>query len=92
MVMGGTQALSRSLFSLMIPKDRSAEFFGFYDVSEKFSGILGPAIFGVIAQFTGSSRLSMLALILFFISGMIVLKDVDLAGGIRAAAQADIQD
>jgi UMF1 family MFS transporter len=92
MVMGGTQALSRSLFGLMIPKDRSAEFFGFYDVSEKFSGILGPAIFGVIAQFTGSSRLSILALVLFFVSGMIVLKDVDLASGISAAAQADLQD
>jgi UMF1 family MFS transporter len=92
MVQGGTQALSRSLFGLMIPKDRSAEFFGFYDVSEKFSGILGPAVFGVVAQLTGSSRLSIMALILFFISGMIVLKDVDLAGGIRAAALDESPD
>jgi len=89
MVQGGTQALSRSLFGLMIPKNRSAEFFGFFDVSEKFSGILGPAMFGLIGQLTGSSRLSILALIVFFIGGMVLLKKVDISQGRIAAAQAE---
>ena len=91
-VQGGTQALSRSLFGLLVPKNRSAEFFGFYDVSEKFSGIIGPALFGVVGQLTGSSRLSILALIVFFIGGLLILKDVDLAAGIQAAAQAEKQE
>jgi UMF1 family MFS transporter len=89
MVQGGTQALSRSLFGLMVPKNRSAEFFGFYDVSEKFSGIIGPALFGLVAQLTGSSRLSILALVIFFVGGLFVLKDVDLAQGMKVAAQEE---
>ena len=48
MVQGGTQALSRSLFASLIPRDKSGEFFGFFGVAEKFAGIFGPAIFVVI--------------------------------------------
>ncbi len=72
-VQGGTQALSRSLFGSMIPMSRSAEFFSFYDVSSKFAGILGPGIFALVTQLTGSSRLSVVALIVFFIGGGIFL-------------------
>lgn len=68
-VQGGTQALSRSLYSKLIPLEKSAEFFGFYDVSQKFSGILGPAIFGFISQLTGNSRLSIISLVFFFLAG-----------------------
>lgn len=75
-VQGGTQALSRSLFGSMIPKSRSAEFFSFYDVSSKFAGILGPSVFALVGQLTGSSRLSVVALVIFFISGAIVLFSV----------------
>lgn len=84
-VQGGTQALSRSMFGSMSPKSKSAEFFGFYNVSSKFAGILGPLLFGIVAQLTGTSRLSILAIIVFFISGGIILSTVDHAKGIEAA-------
>ncbi len=89
MVQGGTQALSRSLFAQMTPKNKSAEFFGFFDVSQKFSGIIGPAIFGLIGQATGSSRISIFALVVFFIGGMYLLEKVRLPEGIAAAKQAE---
>ncbi len=85
MVQGGTQALSRSLYSQMAPKARSAEFFGFYDVSSKFSGIVGPLLFGLVSQIAGQSRLSIVALIVFFIGGIILLTRVDEVEGIRVA-------
>jgi len=89
MVQGGTQALSRSLFAQMTPKSKSAEFFGFFDVSQKFSGIVGPALFGIIGQMTGSSRISIFALIIFFIGGMYLLEKVRLPEGIATAKAAD---
>ncbi len=85
MVQGGTQALSRSLFGLMAPKARSAEFFGFYDISSKFAGILGPMLFAVVGQLMGSSRMSIVALIVFFIGGIFLLSRVDEAAGIQVA-------
>mgnify|MGYP000567452919 CR=1 FL=1 len=87
MVQGGTQALSRSLFGLMAPKARSAEFFGFYDISSKFAGIAGPALFALVGQLTGSSRLSIIALIVFFIGGILMLTRVDEKEGIRVAEE-----
>jgi len=90
MVQGGTQALSRSLFALMTPKSKSAEFFGFFDISQKFSGIVGPAIFGLIGQLAGSSRPSIFALIIFFIGGMYLLEKVRLPEGIAEAKSAEI--
>ena len=72
-VQGGAQALSRSMYSSMLPKEKSAEFFGFYDVSSKFAGIIGPAVFGIVGQITGSSRYGILALILFFAAGGLLL-------------------
>ena len=85
MVQGGTQALSRSLFGVMAPKARSAEFFGFYDISSKFAGIAGPALFAIVGQMMGSSRLSIVALIIFFIGGIVLLTRVDEVEGIRVA-------
>ncbi|HEX7371377.1 MAG TPA: MFS transporter, partial [Thermodesulfobacteriota bacterium] len=86
-VQGGTQALSRSLFGTMVPKSRSAEFFSFYDVSSKFAGIIGPFVFGIVGQMTGSSRLSVVALVIFFIGGAIILSTVNEKEG-RAKALA----
>jgi UMF1 family MFS transporter len=86
MVQGGTQALSRSLFGVMAPKAKSAEFFGFYDVSAKFAGILGPALFAVVGQLAGSSRLSIISLIVFFVAGGWLLTRVDEQAGMRVAA------
>lgn len=76
MVQGGTQALSRSFFARMIPKGDTAKFFSFYDVTAKFSGIVGPSLFGLIGQLTGSSRYGIIALIIFFIGGGIILLSV----------------
>ncbi|HIC89416.1 MAG TPA: MFS transporter [Anaerolineae bacterium] len=85
MVQGGTQALSRSLYGAMVPKSRSAEFFGFYNVSSKFAGIVGPFVFALVGQLTGSSRLSIVTLIFFFIAGSLLLTLVDEKEGIRIA-------
>ncbi len=87
MVQGGTQALSRSLFGVMAPKARSAEFFGFYDISSKFAGIVGPFLFGIVGQLMGSSRLSIVALIIFFLGGIVLLSRVDEVEGMRVAAE-----
>ena len=76
LVQGGTQALSRSFFGTLIPKSRSAEFFSFYDVSSKFAGIVGPFVFGLVGQMTGSSRLSIVSLVVFFVCGGLILLTV----------------
>ncbi len=91
MVQGGTQALSRSLFGLLAPKARSAEFYGFYDVSSKFSGIAGPLLFAVVGQIMGSSRLSIVAVIVFFLGGIALLSRVDEEAGIRVAERENAQ-
>jgi UMF1 family MFS transporter len=72
-VLGGSQAISRSLYGAMIPLKESAEFFGFYSVFEKFSAIWGPFVFGIIRQITGTSRLAILSLVGFFIIGIVLL-------------------
>jgi UMF1 family MFS transporter len=75
-VQGGAQALSRSLFSRIVPKERSAELFGFYDLSSKFAGVLGPMAFGVISQLTGSFAVGGPLLAGFFLLGMAFLSRV----------------
>jgi MFS transporter, UMF1 family len=81
MVQGGSQALSRSMFARMVPKDKSSEYFGFFSVFEKFAGIAGPALFAASVTLFGSSRAAILSVILFFVAGAIVLSRVDLAAG-----------
>lgn len=87
MVQGGSQALSRSLYGAMVPKGRSAEFFGFFSTSSKFAGIFGPLLFGVVSQIAGGSRLSIVSLIVFFIVGGLLLTRVDEREGIRVAQE-----
>ena len=89
MVQGGTQGLSRSLFASMIPKHKASEFFGFFSVFEKFAGIFGPLIFGVILETTGSAQNAILSVIGFFVVGGAVLLRVDVEEGRREAAEAD---
>lgn len=89
MVQGGTQALSRSLFASLIPAHKSGEFFGFYSVFEKFSSILGPLLFAVTIQLTGSSRNAILSVIVFFVVGAAILSRVNVAEGQRAAREAE---
>ncbi len=76
-VLGGTQALSRSFYGAMIPENASAEFYGFFSVFSKFSAIWGPFIFGFIKQATGQARLAIISLIVFFIVGFILLAFVN---------------
>lgn len=76
LVQGGTQALSRSLYASMIPKERSAEFFSFYNISGKFAGVIGPAVFGLVGQIAKNSRLGILSLVFFFVAGGILLLKV----------------
>jgi len=86
LVQGGSQALSRSLFARMIPKEKSSECFGFFAVFEKFAGVAGPAVFaGSIALFH-SSRAAVLSVLLFFVLGAIALTKVDVAAGEANAA------
>jgi MFS transporter, UMF1 family len=89
LVQGGTQALSRSLFSTLVPKHKSGEFFGFFSVFEKFGGILGPLAFAVAAQLAGNSRVAILSVILFFFVGALLLLRVDEQAGAAAARAAD---
>jgi UMF1 family MFS transporter len=77
MVLGGSQATSRSLQGLFTPQANSAEFFGFYAVAGKFASLFGPLIYGLILSLTGSLRKGILSLIFFFLTGMIILCWVD---------------
>jgi UMF1 family MFS transporter len=85
--MGGIQALSRSLYTRIIPPEKSAEFFGFYNMLGKFAAIIGPALMGTIALVTGSARLSILSILLLFILGAFFLNKVDVKEGKRLAAK-----
>jgi UMF1 family MFS transporter len=73
LVQGAVQSLSRSYFGSLIPKDRPAEFFGFYNMMGKFASVLGPVLMGVTALVTGSSRTSILSLLLLFAAGVVLL-------------------
>ena len=86
---GGTQALSRSLFAVMVPRTRSAEFFGLFSTCEKAAGIFGPLLFGLIGQLTGESRFGIILLGGFLVVGMLLLVKVDVRKGIEEAGRKD---
>jgi UMF1 family MFS transporter len=88
-VQGGSQALSRSMIGKMMPKSKSAEFYGFFSVFEKFASILGPFIFGVVSHLMNESRLSIASLILFFGLGLFVLTKVNLERGVKVASDEE---
>lgn len=89
LVQGGAQALSRSLYGSMIPKDKSAEFYGFFGVSSKFAAITGPFVFALVGQITGSSRLGIISVAAFFLIGMFILSRVDVQKGVAEAVECD---
>ncbi|HTH50801.1 MAG TPA: MFS transporter [Pyrinomonadaceae bacterium] len=84
-VLGGSQALSRSLFSQMIPQGREAAFFGIYAISERGTSWIGPIVFGLVAQLTDSYRPAILALIVFFVVGVAILFFVNVEKAIHDA-------
>ena len=73
-VQGGVQALSRAYFTRLIPRERSGEYFGFYNMLGKFAAVLGPVAMGAVALMTGSQRSSILVLIVFFVAGGALLR------------------
>jgi UMF1 family MFS transporter len=88
-VQGGSQALSRSLIGKMMPKSKSAEFYGFFSVSEKFNTVIGPAVFSLINQLTNNSRLAILSLVFYFLVGMAILSKVNIERGEAVAHEED---
>jgi UMF1 family MFS transporter len=82
---GGTQALSRSMFAALVPRRRVSELFGFYSVSEKLAGIVGPLVFAAVTQGMHGGRAATLTLLPFFIVGAWLLSRVDLERGAREA-------
>ena len=82
---GGIQALSRSLYSTIIPKSNAAEFFGFYNMFGKFAAIIGPPLVGYIGLVTGNPRIGILSVIMLFVLGGIMLAKVDVEEGERVA-------
>lgn len=83
LVQGGVQALSRSLYARMIPANKSAEFFGFYNMLGKFAAVIGPLLIGVVSLTSGSHRWGMLSVVVLFLIGGWLLAKVD----VRAAGQ-----
>jgi len=81
LVQGGVQALSRSFYAGLIPPERAGEFFGFYNLLGKFAALIGPPLFGLFGVWFGDVRYSMLALILLFVAGALLLMRVDIQGG-----------
>jgi MFS transporter, UMF1 family len=77
LVMGGSQAISRSLFAQMVPIGKEAEYYSFYEVSERGTSWTGPLIFGLANQIFHSLRFGILALIFYFIAGLIILPFVN---------------
>jgi UMF1 family MFS transporter len=84
-VLGGSQALSRSLFSHMIPGGQEAEYFSLYEISERGTSWLGPLLFGLTLQLTGSYRSALASLIIFFVLGFVLLTTVDVRRAIVEA-------
>jgi UMF1 family MFS transporter len=87
LVLGGTQALSRSLFSRLVPAGREAEYFSLYQACERGTSWLGTLLFGLVQQWTGSYRPAILALIVFFVLGLALLSRLDVARGIADAGR-----
>jgi len=85
LVLGGSQALSRSLFSQLIPEGREGEYYGFYEISDKGTSWLGPLAFGLVFQLTNSYRVGIVSLVVFFVLGGILLAMVPMRRAIVAA-------
>ncbi|MFS8099098.1 MFS transporter [Lentzea alba] len=88
-VLGGTNALSRSLFSQMVPPGREAQYFSLYEVGERSTSWLGPLVFAGVGQATGSLRPAILALIIFFVAGFVLLIFVPVRRAIKAVGNEE---
>lgn len=84
LVLGGTNALSRSLFSQMVPEGKEAEYFSLYEVGERSTSWLGPLVFAGVGQATGSFRLAIVSLVVFFVVGLVLVSMVPVRRAIEA--------
>ena len=89
LVLGGSQALARSLFSSMVPSGRQASFFGFYELAERGTAWIGTLLFAVVLDVTGSYRSALLSLLVLFVSGGALLAATDTDRAVAAARQAE---
>src|SRR6266545_4587047 len=87
LVQGGVQSLSRSLFARMVPATRAAEFFGFYNMLGKFAAVIGPLLIGLVALWTGSSRIGVVSIVVMFVAGGLLLRIVDEDEAARVARE-----
>ncbi|MGB8214935.1 MAG: MFS transporter [Anaerolineales bacterium] len=90
-VQGGTQAISRTIFASLTPRAKSGEFFGLYGLSEKFAGILGPFLYGIVGTLTHKPQDSILSISVFFIAGILLLWSVNVKKGAEIAAAEEAQ-
>ena len=84
---GGIQALSRSLYTRLIPKKKAAEFFGFYNMLGKFAAVIGPSLMGTVSVITGNVRYGILSILILFILGGYFLAKVDIEEGQKMAQE-----
>ena len=89
LVQGGVQSLSRAFYSRIIPANRAAEFFGFYNMLGKFAAVIGPVLMGLVGVLTGNPRHSILAIAVLFLGGGIMLYFVDEEEGVRIARELE---
>ena len=92
LAIGSSQANSRTMLSLLTPKDKQAEFFGFFTLTGRLSSIFGPILYGWIAMRTGSLRLAILSLACFFILGWLLLQFVSLSKGISRSSLLSLEE
>ncbi len=88
---GGIQALSRSLFTRLVPPNKEAEFFGFYNMLGKFAAVIGPVLMGWITVTTGNPRMGILSIVVLFVLGGLLLKRVDFEEGERIASEFGVK-
>ena len=84
---GGIQALSRSLFSRLVPEGKEGEFFGFYNMLGKFAAVIGPILLGTVTLVAGDVRIGLLSIVALFIAGGLILSRVDFDEGERLASK-----
>jgi UMF1 family MFS transporter len=87
LVQGGIQSLSRSLYARIIPADKTAEYFGFYNILGKFAAVFGPLMVGYTSLVTGSPQLSLFTIVILFAAGAVLLYMVDEKAGARIAQE-----
>ena len=87
--MGGSQALSRSIFAQLVPEGAEAEYFSIYEITDKGTSWLGPLAVGIALQLSGQYRLAVLSLIFFFVAGLLILTRVNVEQGTLDAQLKD---